>query len=468
MTVTADRYTPPSPGSKIIVVGGGCFGLSTAYALALKKQYQITVFDRQPIPSPDAASTDINKIVRMDYANDTLYMHLAVEAFGLWDQWNKERAKKNLEPVFHQNGVLLLSGKDKLSDFERNSIRNIREAGYGHFIEEYKCPEEIIERFPAFEKAVKKGYNTGYLNKAGGWCNSSEAVKHIYNKCIEEGVQFVIGEQKGCLDKVHCDTKNPNTVVGIKTKDGQTHYGDLVLLTTGSWTAGLVDMHNQVVATGQQVIHFQPPENLRRLWEKLPVWLGDISNTGFYGFPCNADGKLKVGRHHSGYLHPRVEDQVSVPRTQVTNATDTIPISTLREFREFLDHFLPETTNLDITFARMCWYSDSIDGDFVIGPHPQFKNMIVACGDSGHAMKFIPVIGFKIREIVEGRDTEYSHAWAWRNMDAKDTKLDGIRADSLLQRVVLCEPNNDEARMATEGEFKAHYFSSLAPQKSKL
>lgn len=50
-------YTPPSPHSKIIIVGGGTFGLSTAYALSQKNQYDIWVFDRQEIPSPDAAST---------------------------------------------------------------------------------------------------------------------------------------------------------------------------------------------------------------------------------------------------------------------------------------------------------------------------------------------------------------------------------------------------------------------------
>lgn len=54
------QYIPPTAGSKIIIVGGGCFGLSTAYALSLKNQYDITVFDRQIIPAPDAASTGIS------------------------------------------------------------------------------------------------------------------------------------------------------------------------------------------------------------------------------------------------------------------------------------------------------------------------------------------------------------------------------------------------------------------------
>lgn len=53
----APKYTPPEPGNKIIIVGGGAFGLSTAYALSLKDKYEVWVFDRQPIPAPDAASS---------------------------------------------------------------------------------------------------------------------------------------------------------------------------------------------------------------------------------------------------------------------------------------------------------------------------------------------------------------------------------------------------------------------------
>lgn len=104
----------------------------------------------------------------MDYANDTLYMHLMVEAFNMWHQWNKERAEANQDPIFHQSGVLLFSGKDQFSDFEKNCMKNIREAGYGHYIEEYKTPEEIIAKFPQFKEAVANGFNTAYLNKAGG------------------------------------------------------------------------------------------------------------------------------------------------------------------------------------------------------------------------------------------------------------------------------------------------------------
>jgi sarcosine oxidase/L-pipecolate oxidase len=52
-------YQAPKAGSKIIIVGAGCFGLSTAYSLSLDKEknYDIWVYDRGSIPISDAAST---------------------------------------------------------------------------------------------------------------------------------------------------------------------------------------------------------------------------------------------------------------------------------------------------------------------------------------------------------------------------------------------------------------------------
>ena len=47
---------------KILIVGAGCFGISTAYHLLKRGFTDITAIDRSEVlPAPDAASTDINK-----------------------------------------------------------------------------------------------------------------------------------------------------------------------------------------------------------------------------------------------------------------------------------------------------------------------------------------------------------------------------------------------------------------------
>lgn len=50
------------PTSKILIVGSGCFGVSTALHLLKRGYKDVTIIDRAPtLPAIDAASTDINK-----------------------------------------------------------------------------------------------------------------------------------------------------------------------------------------------------------------------------------------------------------------------------------------------------------------------------------------------------------------------------------------------------------------------
>lgn len=54
--------TKLEPRSPIVIVGAGCFGLSTAYHLLKRGFTNVTVLDRaKELPAKDAASTDLNK-----------------------------------------------------------------------------------------------------------------------------------------------------------------------------------------------------------------------------------------------------------------------------------------------------------------------------------------------------------------------------------------------------------------------
>lgn len=64
-----------TPDSRVIIVGSGVFGLSTALWLARSGYKNVTVFDRcdfekkyyNPADGCDGASADINKIFRATY-----------------------------------------------------------------------------------------------------------------------------------------------------------------------------------------------------------------------------------------------------------------------------------------------------------------------------------------------------------------------------------------------------------------
>ena len=83
--------------------------------------------------------------------------------------------------------------------------------------------------------------------------------------------------------------------------------------------------------------------------------------------------------------------------------------------------------------------------------------MIVATGDSGHGAKMLPVIGYKICDVIDGIDTDYTRAWAWRDMggDAKDGAFDNLRASMANQEQLQLNTEDAYTRMATQQELQA-------------
>ena len=58
-----------------LVLGAGIFGIATAIELR-KRNYSVAVLNPGKIPHPLAESTDISKIVRMEYGTDLEYMEI--------------------------------------------------------------------------------------------------------------------------------------------------------------------------------------------------------------------------------------------------------------------------------------------------------------------------------------------------------------------------------------------------------
>jgi glycine/D-amino acid oxidase-like deaminating enzyme len=65
---------------RVAIVGGGIAGITAALELR-RRGFTVDVFDPGPLPHPNAASTDITKMIRMDYGADEFYTELMEGAF---------------------------------------------------------------------------------------------------------------------------------------------------------------------------------------------------------------------------------------------------------------------------------------------------------------------------------------------------------------------------------------------------
>ncbi|KAI1317303.1 hypothetical protein F5Y16DRAFT_153215 [Xylariaceae sp. FL0255] len=89
---------PPAKDNPIAIVGCGVFGLSTTLHLTRRGYSDFTVMDKHAYDDTrypyfngiEAASADMNKIVRSAYDKQTEYQSLSREAIAAWHSGNVE------------------------------------------------------------------------------------------------------------------------------------------------------------------------------------------------------------------------------------------------------------------------------------------------------------------------------------------------------------------------------------------
>ncbi len=138
--------------SDVLVVGGGVFGMASALELRARG-HRVSVLESGPIPRPLAASTDIAKVVRVEYGGDQEYMTLAERAREGWLRWNAEIFN---EPLYHEIGLLKLTRAPMSpGTYEYENYRSLLARGYEL---ERLTQRDIAQRF------LSELYVDGYLN----------------------------------------------------------------------------------------------------------------------------------------------------------------------------------------------------------------------------------------------------------------------------------------------------------------
>ena len=72
-------------------------------------------------------------------------------------------------------------------------------------------------------------------------------------------------------------------------------------------------------------------------------------------------------------------------------------------FLPAIERYIPQGRG-PVLAMRVCLYTNSPDGHFIIGRHPVHAHVTVACGFSGHGFKFASVVGEVLAELaMEGK-----------------------------------------------------------------
>ncbi|CAA7258995.1 unnamed protein product [Cyclocybe aegerita] len=385
---------------KFVVVGAGCFGVSTAYHLLQRGYTDVSILDRSTtLPAPDAASNDFNRIVRSSYS-DKFYTELAREAISSW----KDREKWG--DTYHESGVLVLgltngsSGGTYIDEAYRNDVAlgaKIASLGNGSAIRAVFPPDACACTNPS----VFNEHCSAYINRDGGWANAAQGVSRLLEHVTALKGRIFPGKTVKKLLRQNGKT------TGVECSDGTVFEADLVIIATGSWTPSAfpdLDLGRICFATGQCVAMVQLSEKEGDDYRDCPVVLD--FNSGFYVFPPNEKNIVKMAIHCAGYTHfNEANGSISTPRTVASDPADglRIPKSNLQDLRANFRNVYPDLAEKPFVATRLCWYNDTPDEDWAIGKHPMDDAVILATGDSGHAYKFLPIIGRLVADLVEDK-----------------------------------------------------------------
>jgi len=292
----------------------------------------------------------------------------------------------------------------KPGDFEYESLKI--SGGRGKRLSQLN--EKMLgEQFPAWRG---NGYTYGVFEREAGYVESELAVATLIQHARKIGIEV----REDC--RFSGLQESGSNVGGVVLDSGQVIAAETVVMATGAWTPYLLPFTRSFFrSTGHAVFHFKPSDPGLFTPERFPVFGADISTTGYYGFPLNRNGVVKIANHGPGR-----EMSPESPQRAVTAKEEAA-------IRQFVVTTFPLLADAPIVFTRICLYCDTKDGHFWIARDPDRAGLVIAAGDSGHGFKFAPVLGDIIADVVDGRDDPLLQKFRWRPEVQPGREKEGAR-----------------------------------------
>ena len=150
----------------------------------------------------------------------------------------------------------------------------------------------VAERFPLWNS---EHYIDGYFNPRGGWAEAGETVSFMAAEAAKVGIEVRAGFQAESV------VVESGRAVGLRAADGDEARADAVVIASGVWTPRLApEMADMMTPVAQTLVYLRPsiPDKFRP--PHFPPWGADIPRTGWYGFPANSEGVVKLANHGPG------------------------------------------------------------------------------------------------------------------------------------------------------------------------
>jgi glycine/D-amino acid oxidase-like deaminating enzyme len=335
-------HTSVSSKHDVVVVGAGAFGAWTAYHLS-RRGAQVLLLDRHGAGNSRASSGGETRIIRMAYGADEIYTRASMRSLALW--------KEVVPRLFHQTGVLVTGSPT--DPYMSATLDVLSRCQVKH---ERLKPSVLRKQFPHIK--LDAG-SEGIWEPESGVLLARRAVQAVVEA---SGVDYEI--RAG-------DTKIQASAV---------------VYACGPWLPKLFPriLKGRIRPTRQEVFFFGTPSR----FPAMPAWLA--WREGAYSVP-SIDGRgFKLAFDTHG------------PAFDPETGSREMSAAGLRKARAVLRKRFPALAGAPLIESRVCQYENTSNGDFLIDRHPDFKNVWLVGGGSGHGFKHGPYVGEYVASQIDG------------------------------------------------------------------
>lgn len=339
-----------------VVVGAGVFGAWTALYLR-RTGRSVGLLDAYGAGNNRSSSGGESRILRCAYGAEDIYTGWAMRSRKLWLELFDQIGRPEL---FQKTGVLFTprAGDPR--------ARNTQAAFEKHGVPfERLAADDLARRFPQLRFREER---MGLFEPDSGALLARRAVRAVVEQAIQEGVQY--------REEFVSETPRAGSIV----------------YACGPWLAKIfpVLLGGRIRVTRQEVFFFGTPAGDPSFAPpRMPVWADITDEHSAYTIPDieSCGFKLAFDRHGPEF-DPDTGDRV---------------VRDIDKARAFLAERFPALATAPLVESRVCQYENTSNGDFLIDRHPDFENVWLVGGGSGHGFKHGPAVGEHLCAMIDGK-----------------------------------------------------------------
>ncbi len=356
---------------KVIVVGAGSFGVWTAYQL-LQKGIDVHLFDAWGPGHARASSGGETRVIRSVYGDDEIYVKLVAESLKLWRHYDQAWQTQ----LYVETGNLwLISGED--DRYLKLALPHLQKA-------KLDIENLTLKRAKAAYPQINfSDISSVYLEKEAGLLNARQACQEVCRRFVAAGGHY----QQA---KVAPGILQNGRLSQLRLSNQSQVQADQYIFACGPWLPKLFPalLAPQLEISRQEVYYFGTPMGQQDFqFPKLPVWI-DFGSDIYYGIPDHQHRGFKLADDtRRSSIDPDTIDRMPNPDRLATA-------------RRYLQHRFPALKNAPLLESRVCQYTNTTDGHFLIDRHPEASNVWIAGAGCGHGFKMGPAIGKYISNLI--------------------------------------------------------------------